>query len=208
MNTAKIAQSLLQIKAIKLNPANPFSWASGWKSPVYCDNRKALAYPAVRRQIAEAFSRLVKCKYPDVEVVAGVATGAIAYGLLVAEQLNLPFVYVRAMPKEHGLGNQIEGELQPNKKVVVVEDSVSTGGSSLSALAALRDAGAKVLGMVAIFTYGFEAARKNFEAAKCELAALSGYNELIEEAVASGYVKPEEAAVLQKWREAPDKWGV
>jgi orotate phosphoribosyltransferase len=207
MNTARqIAKSLLQIKAIKLSPASPFTWASGWKSPIYCDNRKTLAYPAVRGQIAEAFVQLIKHKYPDVEVIAGVATGAIAHGLLVAERLGLPFVYVRAKPKEHGLGNQIEGELQPNKKVVVVEDLISTGGSSLSALAALRSAQANVLGMVAIFTYGFETARQNFESAQCELTTLCSYSELLEEAVTSGYAKPEEVAVLQKWREAPDKW--
>jgi orotate phosphoribosyltransferase len=209
MDTAqKIAQSLLQIKAIKLSPANPFTWASGWKSPIYCDNRKTLAYTAVRRQIAEAFAQLINSKYPDAEVVAGVATGAIAHGLLVAEQLNLPFVYVRAKPKEHGLGNQIEGELPPNKKVVVVEDLISTGGSSLSALQALRAAQANVLGMVAIFTYGFETARKNFAEAKCELTTLSGYHALIEEAAASGYVQPGDVEVLKSWREAPDKWGI
>jgi len=208
METAKqIAQSLLQIKAIKLNPANPFTWASGWKSPIYCDNRKTLAYPAVRRQIAEAFAQLVKSQYPDVEVIAGVATGAIAHGLLVAEQLNLPFVYVRAKAKEHGLGNMIEGELQPNKKVVVVEDLISTGGSSLSALQALRTAQANVLGMVAIFTYGFEVAQKNFAEQKCELTTLSSYNVLIDEAVASGYVQPSDVEILRKWREAPDRWG-
>jgi orotate phosphoribosyltransferase len=207
METAKkIAQSLLQIKAIKLSPASPFTWASGWKSPIYCDNRKTLAYPAVRRQIAEAFAQLVKSKYPDVEVIAGVATGAIAHGLLVAEQLNLPFVYVRAKPKEHGLGNQIEGELPPNKKVVV-EDLISTGGSSLSALAALRAAQANVLGMVAIFTYGFATAQRNFAEAACELTTLSDYAALIDEAAASGYVQPADIEVLKQWREAPDRWG-
>ncbi len=209
MEIAKqIAQSLLQIKAIKLSPASPFTWASGWKSPIYCDNRKTLAYPAVRKQIAEAFAQLVKSKYPDVEVIAGVATGAIAHGLLVAEQLGLPFVYVRAKPKEHGMGNQIEGELQPNKKVVVVEDLISTGGSSLSALQALRTAQANVLGMVAIFAYGFETAQKNFAEAQCELTTLSNYAALIDEAATSGYVQPSDIEVLKKWREAPDKWGV
>jgi len=208
MEAAKqIAQSLLQIKAVKLSPSSPFTWASGWKSPIYCDNRKTLAYPAVRRQIAEAFAQLVRGKYPDVEVVAGVATGAIAHGLLVAEQLGLPFVYVRAKPKEHGLGNQIEGELQPNKKVVVVEDLISTGGSSLSALHALRSAGADVWGMVAIFTYGFEAAQKSFAEAKCELSTLSNYSVLIDEALASGYVQRGDVEMLKQWREAPDRWG-
>ena len=207
MSTAKkVAQSLLQIKAIKLSLASPFTWASGWKSPIYCDNRKTLAYPAVRKQIAEAFAQLIRGKYPDVEVVAGVATGAIAHGLLAAEQLGLPFVYVRAKPKEHGLGNQIEGELPPNKKVVVVEDLISTGGSSLSALQALRTAQANVLGMVAIFTYGFEVARKSFEEAGCELTTLSDYSELIEEAAATGYVQPSEVDALQRWRNAPDRW--
>ena len=206
MQTAqKIAQSLLQIKAIKLSPRNPFTWASGWKSPIYCDNRKTLAYPAVRRQIAEEFAQLVQRKYADAEVIAGVATGAIAHGLLVAELLELPFVYVRAKPKEHGLGNMIEGELLPNKKVVVVEDLISTGGSSLSALAALRAAQADVLGMVAIFSYGFEAAQKSFAEAKCELTTLCNYNVLIDEAAAQGYVQPNEMELLKKWREAPDK---
>ncbi len=209
METAKqVAQGLLQIKAIKLSPASPFTWASGWKSPIYCDNRKTLAYPAVRRQIAEAFACLVQAKYPGVEVIAGVATGAIAHGLLVAEQLGLPFVYVRAKAKEHGLGNMIEGELPPNKRVVVVEDLISTGGSSLSALQALRAAQADVLGMVAIFTYGFETAQRNFAEAQCELTTLSDYSTLIEEAVASGYVQPGDVEVLKKWREAPDKYEV
>ena len=208
METAKqIAQSLLQVRAVTLSPASPFTWASGWKSPIYCDNRKTLAYPAVRRQIAAAFAQLVRSKYPDTEVVAGVATGAVAHGLLVAERLDLPFVYVRAKAKEHGLGNVVEGELQPNKKVVVVEDLISTGGSSLSALQALRAAQANVLGMVAIFTYGFAAAQKNFAEAKCELTALSNYDALIEEAAASGYVQPGDIEMLRKWREAPDRWG-
>lgn len=201
-----IAKSLLQINAIKLNPTTPFTWASGWKSPIYCDNRKTLAYPKVRTQICKAFAKLIKKKYPAVEVIAGVATGAIAHGVLVAQEMGLPFVYVRAKPKEHGLGNQIEGELQPNKKVVIVEDLISTGGSSLSAFAALKAAGAQVMGMVAIFTYGFDKARVNFEKADCELTTLSSYNALIEEAVATGYVKDTDVALLKKWREAPDQY--
>jgi orotate phosphoribosyltransferase len=201
-----IAESLLQLRAIALNPAQPFTWASGWRSPIYCDNRRTLAYPAVRTQIAEAFAALIRQQYPEAEVVAGVATGAIAHGVLVADKLGLPFVYVRAQPKDHGLGNLIEGELQPEKKVVVVEDLISTGGSSLSALAALRGAGAQVLGMVAIFTYGFELAQKRFADAGCRLSTLLSYDTLIEHAVATGYVQPHELQALQRWREAPDKY--
>ena len=160
----QIAGSLLQIKAIKLNPTNHFTWASGWYSPIYCDNRKILSYPAVRKQVYEAFAALIAEKYPQAEVLAGVATGAIAHGALVAEKMGKPFIYVRSAPKSHGLTNQVEGEVKPGAKVVVIEDLVSTGGSSLSAVEALQKAGCEVLGMVAIFTYGFPAAEQNFDA--------------------------------------------
>src|SRR5512136_479174 len=151
----KIAEYLLQIKAIKLQPSNPFTWASGWKSPIYCDNRKTLSFPEVRGYIRDTFTDVIKEFYPDVELIAGVATGAVAHGVLVAEKMGLPFIYVRSEAKEHGLGNQIEGYYEPGQKVVVIEDLISTGGSSLGAVNALREAGCEVLGMVAIFTYGF-----------------------------------------------------
>ncbi|MDR3328677.1 MAG: orotate phosphoribosyltransferase [Prevotellaceae bacterium] len=206
METAQqVAQRLLQINAIKLSLAQPFTWASGWQSPIYCDNRRALAYPAVRSQLCSAFAALIRAKYSDAEVIAGVATGAIAHGALVADRLGLPFVYVRAKAKEHGLQNRIEGELAPGRRVVVVEDLISTGGSSLSAVAALREAGAEVLGMVAIFSYGFAAAQKSFEQAGCALTTLSGYAALIEQAVALGYVQPSDVAPLQRWRAATEQ---
>jgi orotate phosphoribosyltransferase len=202
----EIAKSLLQIKAIKLNPANPFTWASGWRSPIYCDNRKILSYPAVRRQVYEAFAQVIAEKYPAAEVVAGVATGAIAHGVLAAEKLDKPFIYVRSAPKSHGLANQVEGEVTPGAKVVVVEDLVSTGGSSLNAVQALRDAGVEVLGMVAIFTYGFPAAEKNFAENRVELTTLSNYNAMIELAAEQGYIKAEESETLSAWRREPETW--
>lgn len=202
----KIANSLLQIKAIKLNPANFFTWASGWHSPIYCDNRKILSHPSVRREVCEAFSELIACKYSGAEVIAGVATGAIAHGVLVAEQMGKPFIYVRASPKVHGLSNQIEGEVKPGAKVVVVEDLVSTGGSSLSAVEALREAGCDVLGMVAIFTYGFPTADENFKKAGVALDTLSNYGTLIEMAVDAGYVGQDDVETLAEWRRNPSEW--
>ncbi|MGL4909394.1 MAG: orotate phosphoribosyltransferase [Bacteroidales bacterium] len=204
MNTElTIAKKLLQIKAIKLNPANPFTWASGWRSPIYCDNRKVLAYPMIREDICRAFVQVIEEKFPSVQVIAGVATGAIAHGMLVANYLGLPFVYVRAKPKEHGLGNMIEGELQADKKVVMIEDLISTGGSSLAALAALREAKANVLGMCAIFSYGFEVARENFLKENCTLYTLSNYTSLLQEALTSGYINEQEHAVLKTWHKNP-----
>lgn len=202
----KIAQTLLQIKAIKLSPANPFTWASGWRSPIYCDNRKTLSYPQARHEIAVAFAEIIRTKYPQAEVVAGVATGAIACGVLAAEELGKPFIYVRSAPKDHGMANQVEGHFEPGAKVVVVEDLISTGGSSLKAVEALRAAGCEVLGMVAIFTYGFPAAEANFEKAGIQLDTLSNYNTLIELAQEEGYIKPEEMETLREWRRAPDVW--
>lgn len=202
----KIAQTLLQINAIKLSPANPFTWASGWKSPIYCDNRKTLSYPAARREIYTAFAELIKEKYPQAEVLAGVATGAIACGVLAAEAMGKPFIYVRSAPKSHGMANQVEGHYTPGQKMVVIEDLISTGGSSLNAVQALRDAGCEVLGMVAIFTYGFALAEENFAQAGVELTTLSNYSSLIELAIEQKYVQPSELETLKEWRENPSTW--
>ncbi|MDT8400105.1 MAG: orotate phosphoribosyltransferase [Bacteroidales bacterium] len=206
-NTAKkIAAYLLQIKAIKLQPSNPFTWASGWKSPIYCDNRKTLSFPEVRQAIRDAFTGVVKEKYPDAELIAGVATGAIAHGVLVAEAMGLPFVYVRSGAKEHGLGKQIEGFYEKGQKVVVIEDLISTGGSSLRAVSALRDAGCNVLGMIAIFTYGFQKAYDNFSADEVTLFTLSDYNALIDKAVSTGYITINDVETLREWRQDPANW--
>ncbi|MDX9811543.1 MAG: orotate phosphoribosyltransferase [Bacteroidales bacterium] len=208
-NTAReIAGFLLQIKAIKLQPSNPFTWASGWKSPIYCDNRKILSFPEVRDKVATSFVNLIRSKYPDVQVIAGVATGAIAHGALVADRLGLPFIYVRSGAKEHGLGNQIEGYFEKGQKVVVIEDLISTGGSSLSAVRALREAGCDVLGMAAIFTYEFKKAADAFEAEKCRLDTLSGYRVLTDSALQAGYIGEKEVDTLKEWRTDPGAWGV
>ncbi len=202
----KIAQALLQIKAIKLQPTNYFTWASGWKSPIYCDNRSTLSYPEIRDLLKESFAKVITEKYGKPEVIAGVATGAIAIGVLVADVLNIPFVYVRPKPKEHGLGNMIEGEVPTGKKVVVVEDLVSTGKSSLKAVEALRKADVDVLGMVAIFTYGFKIAEDNFKEADVKLDTLSNYKVLIEYALETGYVKESDLETLKQWRIDPGNW--
>lgn len=202
----KIANSLLQSNAIKLQPTNPFTWASGWKSPIYCDNRITLSFPAVRKQIRDAFVETIKAEFVAPDLIAGVATGAIAQGALVADGMELPFVYVRSAAKDHGRGNLIEGEVKAGQKVVVVEDLISTGGSSLKAVEALREAGCEVLGMVAIFTYGFPVAITNFEKAGVKLVTLSNYNALLELALETGYIKSEQIEVLKKWRQAPDTW--
>jgi len=208
MNDTKygIAEKLLQIKAIKLQPTNPFTWASGWKSPIYCDNRLTLSYPEIRDYVRDAFVDYIKKEYTDIDVIAGVATGAIAQGVLVAEALNLPFVYVRPEAKSHGMGNKIEGYLEKGQKVLVIEDLISTGGSSLKAVAALRDFGAEVLGMVAIFTYAFANSEENFKKANCKLHTLSNYHALIEYARSIDYIKQEEVETLKKWRENPANW--
>lgn len=203
----KVAEHLLQIKAIKLQPTNPFTWASGWNSPIYCDNRKTLSFPEVRDYIRDAFADLIKAEYGDCDVVAGVATGAIAQGVLVAQILNKPFVYIRSSAKSHGLENKIEGHIEEGQKVVVVEDLVSTGGSSLQAVEALRSVGCDVLGMVAIFTYGFQVAVDNFANANCKLATLSDYNAMIELALESGYIKADDVESLKEWRKDPANWG-
>ncbi|NLA62762.1 MAG: orotate phosphoribosyltransferase [Bacteroidales bacterium] len=201
------AEKLLGIKAIKLQPSNPFTWASGWKSPIYCDNRKLMSYPPIRNFLKIQFGRIILEKYPDVEAIAGVATGAIAPGAIVADLLGLPFVYVRATPKGHGLENLIEGDLKPNQKVIVIEDLVSTGISSLKAVEAIRKDGANVIGMVCIFTYGFPIATKNMEEANVELTSLSNYDAILEEAVRTEYIDESELQTLQDWRENPDTWG-
>ena len=202
-----IAKQLLQIKAIKLQPTNPFIWASGWNSPIYCDNRKTLSFPEVRTYIKSQFVALVNELYPEAEVIAGVATGAIAQGALVAEEMNKPFVYVRSSPKGHGMENLIEGDIAPGKKVVVIEDLISTGGSSLKAVEALRKAGCEVLGMVAIFTYGFQIAVDNFTKNEVKINTLSDYQTLIEVAVEAGYVSADDVKTLSTWRTDPANWG-
>lgn len=203
----KTAEHLLQIKAIKLNLQNPFTWASGWKSPIYCDNRKTLSYPVIRTYIRQKFVELIHEEFGKPDVIAGVATGAIAQGALVAQDIGLPFVYVRSAPKDHGLENLIEGVVESGQSVVVVEDLISTGTSSLKAVEALRKVGCEVKGMVAIFTYGFPAATENFKKAKCKLFTLSDYNSLLAQAAESNYIKQDELPRLAEWREAPDQWG-
>lgn len=203
----EVSQRLLQINTIKVQPSNPFTWASGWLSPIYCDNRKILSYPETRDFICNQFVRVIKEKYANAEVIAGVATGAIAHGVLVADKLGLPFVYVRSKPKDHGLENLVEGDLKPGQKIVVIEDLVSTGGSSLKAAEALTNFGGDVLGMVAIFSYNFPVAAQNFENAGLELTALSNYQILIESALKMGEIKEEDIESLQSWRENPSEWG-
>lgn len=203
----KVAEFLLQIKAIKLQPNNPFTWASGWKSPIYCDNRITLSHPAIRTYIRQKLTELVQDEFGSVSVIAGVATAGIPQGALVAQELGLPFIYVRSQAKEHGTGSLIEGEFSPGQRVVVVEDLISTGKSSLQAVSALRDAGCEVAGLVAIFSYGFDAAAENFKNAKCPFFTLSNYNALIEYAQEHNFVLEEDLKLLRKWREDPQAWG-
>ena len=200
------ASKLLKIKAIKLQPNNPFTWASGWKSPFYCDNRKTLSYPDLRNYVKLELVHAILDRFPEVEAIAGVATGAIAQGALVADSLNLPFVYVRSKPKDHGLENLIEGELEPGAKVVVVEDLISTGGSSLKAVEALRKGGSEVIGMVASYTYGFPVAREAFEAAGVELVTLTDYEHVVAEALETGYIAESDVQLLNDWRRDPANW--
>ncbi len=202
----KTAELLLQINAIKLKPENPFTWASGWKSPIYCDNRILLSYPTIRKYISEEIAKQVETLYGKPDVIAGVATGAIGMGVLVADVLGLPFIYVRPEPKSHGRKNQIEGQLEANQTVVVIEDLISTGKSSLNAVAALKEQNAKVKGMLAIFTYGFDVAVKNFSDKDIELHTLSSYEYLIEQASETGYIKEEQLHTLIDWRVAPSEW--
>ena len=206
-NTAKkTAELLLQIKAIKLNPDNPFTWASGWKSPIYCDNRITLSYVTIRNYLRQNLAKIVEEKYGKPDVIAGVATGAIAIGVLVAEELGVPFIYVRPEPKKHGRQNQIEGYLEKGQNIVVIEDLISTGKSSLNAVKALKEEDATVKGMVAIFSYGFEFAAKNFKDANVELTTLSDYNHLLEQAIETNYIAKNDLKTLENWRINPDKW--
>lgn len=202
----EFASKLMKVKAIKLQPENPFTWASGWKSPFYCDNRKTLSYPDLRNYVKLELVHAVLENFPEAEAVAGVATGAIAQGALVADELNLPFVYVRSKPKDHGLENLIEGELKPGMKVVVVEDLISTGGSSLKAVEAIRKNCCEVVGMVASYTYGFAVAKKAFEEAGVKLITLTDYDHVVEQAKETGYIKPEHVEVLNEWRKDPANW--
>ena len=202
----KTAELLLQIKAIKLNPNEPFQWASGWKSPIYCDNRITLSYPPVRVFLKEEIAKIAELEYGKPDVIAGVATGAIAIGVLVAQELGVPFVYVRPEPKKHGRKNQIEGHLESGQNVVVIEDLISTGNSSLNAVEALKEAGAVVKGMVAIFSYGFDIADENFKKKNVNLKTLSNYENLLEQALESNYVTQKELTTLQEWRANPSEW--
>lgn len=205
--TAKqLARLLLQTEAVKLSSQAPFTWASGWKSPIYCDNRRVLSYPSARNYIKLAMSKAVAELYPEAEVIAGVATGAISWGILVADALNLPFVYVRPKPKDHGLENLVEGYLPGGARTVVIEDLISTGGSSLKAVRALRDQGAKVMGLLAVYTHGFSVAEELFQEANCTLNTLSRYEFVIEEAVSQGYIPSEELVLLTEWRKDPANW--
>ena len=200
------ANQLLKIKAIKLNLENPYTWASGWKSPIYCDNRITLSYVPIRNFIRESLTNLIEFKYGKPDVIAGVATGAIAIGVLVAQELGVPFVYVRPEPKKHGRKNQIEGHLENGQNVVVVEDLISTGKSSINAVKALKEANVNVKGMVAIFTYSFDEAATNFEKENIELTTLSDYNLLLEEALSSNYITEKDLQTLQEWRKNPSTW--
>jgi orotate phosphoribosyltransferase len=207
MSLEKIfAAKLLKVKAIKLQPTNPFTWASGWKSPFYCDNRKTLSYPQLRTFVKTEISRIIMERFPDADAIAGVATGAIPQGALVADVLALPFVYVRSKPKDHGLENLIEGELKPGMKVVVVEDLISTGGSSLKAVEAIRNNGCDVIGMVASYTYGFDVAAKAFHDAKVTLVTLTNYEAVVAEALRIGYIKEADVQLLNEWRRDPATW--
>lgn len=200
------AGKLLKVKAIKLQPTNPFTWASGWKSPFYCDNRKTLSYPDLRSFVKTEISRVILERFPEVDAIAGVATGAIPQGALVADLLNLPFVYVRSKPKDHGLENLIEGELKPGMKVVVVEDLISTGGSSLKAVEAIRNNGCDVIGMVASYTYGFDVATEAFKNANVTLVTLTNYEAVVAEALQTGYIAETDVELLNAWRKDPAHW--
>ncbi|MCF2520347.1 orotate phosphoribosyltransferase [Dyadobacter sp. CY351] len=205
--TKRIAELLLEAKAIKLSPDKPFQWSSGWLSPIYCDNRVALSYPDTRTFIKKTLAALIKKEYPDVQAVVGVATGGIAQGALVADLLELPFAYVRPEPKKHGMGNQIEGRLEKGQSVIIIEDLISTGGSSLKVVDVLREAEIEVAGMVAIFTYGFAVAENNFKEKNVKLSTVSNYNALIETALEHNYIDSSQLESLSAWRVAPESWG-
>lgn len=208
MNAEKhFAEKLLQISALKINPQNPYTWASGWRSPVYCDNRKVLSHPHVRDFVKSELANMILQHHPDADVIAGVATAGIAHGVMAADLLRLPFIYVRSKPKEHGMGNQVEGELKAGQKVVVVEDLISTGKSSLQVVDVLRAAGAEVLGMAGLFTYGFPEAEAAFEMARLPLHTISNYSALMDVAQEQQLIDAAQAASLAQWRVAPAKWG-
>ncbi len=207
LNQIKVTEKLLEINTIKIQPNNPFTWASGWKSPIYCDNRKILSYPETRTFIRDQFVTVIREKYPQAEVIAGVATGAIAIGVLVAEQLGLPFIYVRSKPKGHGLENLIEGDMKPSQKVVVIEDLISTGISSLKAAEAVNNFGGDVIGMISIFTYNFPHSKENFKKAGIELTSLSRYQILIDLLLEKGEISKDQIKSLMEWREDPANWG-
>jgi len=202
----KVAEFLLQIKAVKLQPNNPFQWSSGWNSPIYCDNRKVLSYPKVRTYVRQTFVDAITKQYGMPDMIAGVATGGIAIGALIAEEMGLPFIYVRSSAKAHGMQNQIEGAYEKGQNVVVIEDLISTGGSSIKAIHALREGGLKIKGLAAIFTYGFDVAIKNFKEADCDFITLSNYDLLIEQAIADNYVTAEDADSLSNWKINPENW--
>jgi orotate phosphoribosyltransferase len=202
----KVAEFLLQIKAIKLQPEQPFTWASGWKSPIYCDNRKTLSYPQIRTYIRQQYVDVINEQFGKPDVIAGVATGGIAQGALIAQDMGLPFVYVRSEAKKHGMTNMVEGVVEKGQNVVVIEDLISTGGSSIKAIEALRDHGCKVKGMVAIFTYGFDTAKENLKNAKCPTTALCDYTTLIEVALKHKYISENDLVSLKEWRESPSTW--
>ena len=202
----QVAEKLLQIKAIKLEPTNHFVWASGWNSPIYCDNRKALSYPDVRDFVRDSFIEVIKENFGEYDVIAGVATGAIAQGALVADKLHKPFVYVRSEKKSHGMNNQVEGIINSGQSVVIIEDLVSTGKSSLNAVEALREKGAVIKGMLAIFTYGMDVATENFKNNKCELFTLTNYNTLVQKAAEESYIREDDLASLMEWKKDPQAW--
>ncbi len=203
----QVAEFLLQIKAIKLQPDNPFTWASGWKSPIYCDNRVTLSHPTIRTYIRQNLAQIIQEEFGSVGCIAGVATAGIPQGVLVAQELGLPFIYVRSKPKDHGTGSMIEGEVIPGQRVVVIEDLISTGKSSLQAVEALRSAGCTVAGLAAIFSYGFDQATENFNEAKCKFFTLSNYNALLKYAEENSYISADESEILRKWRVSPSTWG-
>lgn len=202
----KIAEFLLQIKAVKLQPKNPFTWASGWKSPIYCDNRITLSFPNIRTFIRQAYAQSILDYFGKPDIIAGIATGGVPQGVLVAQELGLPFIYVRSSAKDHGMGNIIEGFYEKGQRVVVIEDLISTGGSSIKAINSLREAGLDIKGLVAIFTYGFEVATKNFADAECPVLTLSDYDTLVDAALKTKYITEDDIASLHKWREKPDSW--
>jgi orotate phosphoribosyltransferase len=205
-NEKAVAEKLLQINAIRLNLKEPFTWTSGWKSPIYCDNRKVLSFPYIREFIKSEMCNVIFEQFPEAEYLAGVATAGIAWGAMAADQLKLPYIYVRSKPKEHGLGNQVEGFYEKGKNTIVIEDLISTGKSSLQAADALQQAGLNVTGMVSIFTYGFDAAARAFEAASIPYRSLTNYSTLISLAIEKGIVSPEQQEILLKWREDPANW--